>query len=106
MHTLAAEGRNVTGYKATYDAFAAQAVQLAGELTVLDDGHIAAWKGRADAVYNGMMDLLNTLGVAKQTGFEFAGKQGLFWGLGVSAAVATTAYLVWRNKKRSRRRGR
>jgi hypothetical protein len=104
IRTVADEGGPASSFKAEYDALAAQVTQLAAEITVLDENHIASWKGRANAVVSALMDLLNRLGKQKQGGFELAGKRGLFWGLGVATVVAGTSYYVWTHRKR--RRGR
>jgi hypothetical protein len=106
IRTVSDEGGNTSGFKTEWDTLMAQSSQLAAELTTLDDDHIADWKGRANAVVDGLMSLLGRLGTTKQHGFTFAGRQGLGWGLGVSAAVAALSYFVWRNKKRGRGRVR
>jgi hypothetical protein len=106
IRTVSDEGGPASSFKAEYDALAAQVTQLAAEVTILDEDHIASWQGRANAVVSSLMDLLNRLGKSKQGGFELAGKTGLFWGLSVATAVATAAYFVWTRKTRRGRRAR
>jgi hypothetical protein len=102
IRTLSDEGHDISSYKAEYDAFETQSAMLGGEFTTLDEGHIPSWKGRANGVVAGLMDLLNRLGTAKQGGFELAGKKGLLWGLGVAVVVAGTSYFVWQHRRRRR----
>jgi hypothetical protein len=106
IRTLSDEGHNVSSFKTEWDAFMAQSGQLSTEFTLLDEHHIAAWKGRANAVVSGLMDLLARLGKAKQGGFSIAERSGLMWGFAASVAVAGIAFYVWRGKRRPRRRVR
>lgn len=94
------QGADVTDTQVQLDVLSEAIVGLDTEVLTMVDDEAGAWHGRADeveAALRAMVDELATTRSRLQEGQRFI---GLWWGIGVSAAVATTAWYVWRRRRR------
>lgn len=98
------QGANVGDITTSLDLASEQIRVLDAETLTLQDDDVADWHTRADRVEAALRSMLDKLGAKREGLQERQRFMGLWWGLGVSAGVATLAWYVWRKRRRPRRR--
>ena len=104
---LADNGVDISDFKSRWNDTKSQLQQLTAELfSVNEASQIPDFRARAAGLLAVTQALMDNLDAAKTSGFSHASSMGMLWGLGISAAVATIAFVVWRGKNRRRVRRR
>lgn len=97
---LGRQGANISRMQEVLDAVNDTIIELRAQIQQFNDDQAESWFSVADQTEVILRSLLQSLGGQRARAAEWARYQGLFWGLGVSAAVVGLAVYVWRKRKR------
>ena len=103
LRTLGDQGEDVSAMASEAEALSISIAQVQAEIMTADDAQESALRQTLATLEGQAQDLISRTGGQRQGVVERAQFTGLWWGLGVVAAVGLAAWFVWDQRKRRRR---